>query len=316
MSPSIDALIIGGGPAGLTAALTLARQVQSSVVFDDGSYRNKLSNSLHMVLTWDSVDPETVRTESRKNILSHYDTVSFEETHIVSVAKIEDGFEATDINGKTWQGKKLILATGVEDIYPNIEGYADCWVKGIYHCFFCKGFEDRGAQSIGILAVDSLAAVPFAMHAGRAATPFTKQVVVYTNGNKTLASEFEAAFMGSPVFKTDSRVIKKLVKASTGAEVTIQFDDGSEVTEGFLGHGPGTKAKGPFVEQLGLQTTPTGDIIANPPFLQTSVHGVFAAGDNSGPMKITPNAYYTGSLAGAGASAQILAEAFGQVGVV
>ncbi|KAF2729063.1 FAD/NAD(P)-binding domain-containing protein [Polyplosphaeria fusca] len=316
MAPAIDALIIGGGPAGLTAASTLARQVQSSIVFDNGSYRNSLSNDMHMVLTADSDSPAAFRAKARKELTTNYDTVAFQETTITKVSKIDGGFQAEDADGSTWQGKKLILATGVEDMYPAIEGYAECWATGIYHCFFCKGFEDRGAESSGVLAVDMLTKIPYAMHAARHATQLTKKVVIYTNGDADLAKQFEEAFGGSPVFSADSRKIKKLAKGPSGGQVIMTFEDGSETTEGFLGHAPLTKAKGPFAEQLGLGTTPMGDLVANPPFSQSSEKGVFVAGDNSAPMKITPNALYTGSLAGAGVSAQLVAEKLGQPSMV
>jgi thioredoxin reductase len=131
MAPIIDALIIGGGPAGLTAASTLARAVHSSIVFDDGTYRNKRSNDLHMVLTADNESPDTYRQRARDELLRNYDTVTFQTSTIIKVTKTEHGFEAVDTNGSTWQGKKLILATGVEDIYPDIEGYSECWATGM-----------------------------------------------------------------------------------------------------------------------------------------------------------------------------------------
>ena len=177
-----------------------------------------------------------------------------------------------------------------------------------YQCFLSKGYEDIGAESSGILAVDLLTQVPYAMHAARQATPFTKKVVIYTNGNEDLASQFLEAFDGCSVFSADARKIKKLEKGLVKAEVILHFEDGSLTTEAFLGHAPMTKAKGPFADQLGLETTPTGDLVANPPFAQSNLSGVFVAGDNSSPMKVTPNALYTGSLAGAGVSAQLVAE--------
>jgi pyruvate/2-oxoglutarate dehydrogenase complex dihydrolipoamide dehydrogenase (E3) component len=154
------------------------------------------------------------------------------------------------------------------------------------------------------------------MHAARHATQLSKKVVIYTNGDEALTAEFVTAFAGSPVFSADSRKIKKLLKGTEKAQVILQFEDGTEATEAFLGHAPLTKAKGPFTEQLGLVTTPMGDLVANPPFSQSSETGVFVAGDNSGPMKITPNALYTGSLAGAGVSAQLVAEKLGQPSMV
>jgi pyruvate/2-oxoglutarate dehydrogenase complex dihydrolipoamide dehydrogenase (E3) component len=145
------------------------------------------------------------------------------------------------------------------------------------------------------------------MHAARYATSLSKQVVIYTNGDEELAEQFKAKFTGG-VFKADSRKIKKLVMGGKAPKIIIQFEDGSEVIEGWLAHSPLTKAKGPFAEQLGLDTTPSGDIATNPPYLTTNVPGVFAAGDNSHPMKITPTAQYTGALVGAGVSAMIIAE--------
>lgn len=177
-----------------------------------------------------------------------------------------------------------------------------------YQCFFSKGYEDRDADSSGILAVDQLVQVSYAMHAARQATRFTKKVIVYTNGSEDLASQFVAAFNGCSIFNVDSRRIKKLAKTPVKAQVILQFEDGSETTEAFLGHAPITRAKGPFAEQLGLSTTPTGDVLANSPFAQSSVSGVFVSGDNSTPMKIVLNAQWTGSLAGAGVSAQLISE--------
>jgi len=316
MATSVDVLIIGAGPAGLTVASTLARQIQTCIVFDNGTYRNKKSNAIHMVLTADRSSPAEYRAQARDELLCNYDTVAFQETNIIKARKVEGGFEVEDTEGSTWQGKKLVLATGVEDIYPDIEGYAECWPSGIYHCFFCKGYEDRGAESSGLLAVDMLTKVPYAMHAARHGTQLSKKVVIYTHGDEALAAEFVTAFAGSPVFSVDSRKIKKLVKGPKKAGIILQFEDGTETTEAWLGHAPLTKAKGPFAEQLGLATSPMGDLVANPPFNQSSEKGVFLAGDNSSLMKITPNAMMTGSLAGAGASAQLVAEKLGQPSMV
>ena len=131
-SGPLDALIIGGGPAGLTVALTLARQLHTAVVFDSHEYRNAGAKHMHTVLTWDHKDPSDFRMNARQNILSGYQTIQFRDTALTKIQKIEEGmFEATDKEGQIWVGKKVVLCTGVTDIHPNIEGYDDCWVKGM-----------------------------------------------------------------------------------------------------------------------------------------------------------------------------------------
>jgi thioredoxin reductase len=133
MANLADALIIGGGPAGLTAALTLGRQQQSSIVFDSGTYRNDPADFMHLIPGFDHVKPSEYRDKAKDNILSNYDHVQIQKTAVSSIQKDESngGFILTDEAGKVWNGKKIILCNGVEDIFPGIDGYAECWGKGM-----------------------------------------------------------------------------------------------------------------------------------------------------------------------------------------
>ena len=132
MANIVDVLIIGGGPAGLSAALTLARQRQTCVIFDVGAYRNAASDYMHLLPGFDHRSPGEYLAASRENILERYNTVTIQQTSVSAIQKREDGsFEATDSNRKLWQGKKLILAQGVDDIFPDIDGYAECWGKSM-----------------------------------------------------------------------------------------------------------------------------------------------------------------------------------------
>jgi len=129
---SLDVLIIGAGPAGLSAALTLARQLHTAVVFDSNVYRNELSNHMHTVATWDHKDPREFRSATRTEILKRYGTISFVDTPIERVEKgANEVFTATARDGRSWQGSRILLATGVRDLAPDIKGYGNCWGRGM-----------------------------------------------------------------------------------------------------------------------------------------------------------------------------------------
>ena len=133
-------------------------------------------------------------------------------------------------------------------------------------------------------------------------------MTVYTHGSEKLGDEFKGIIGSTPNFNVETRKIKKLIKGPEDAEVIVRFEDGSEQKEGFLAHRPKTALNGPLAEQLCLELTEMGDYKTEPPFSQTSLPGVFAAGDCSAPAKIVPNALMTGALVGAGVAAQLQAE--------
>lgn len=134
MAPtSASVLIIGAGPAGMSAALALARQQHSCIVFGDGVYRNARADHMHLVPGFDHVPPADYRQTARANILANYaEHVTFrDDVKISSVQRdaATGDVTATDAAGTAYHGKKLILASGVEDIPLPIDGYADCFGK-------------------------------------------------------------------------------------------------------------------------------------------------------------------------------------------
>lgn len=130
MASEYDIIIIGGGPAGLSAAASIVRQDHKTILFDSGKYRNAETKHMHTLPSWDHRDPAEFRAASLADF-KRYESVTVENTEIESVKKNEDSTFTVTGGGKSWTGKKLLLATGVEDVFPDIPGYADCWVSGM-----------------------------------------------------------------------------------------------------------------------------------------------------------------------------------------
>ncbi|KAL2819269.1 hypothetical protein BDW59DRAFT_181691 [Aspergillus cavernicola] len=319
-TPLLDALIIGSGPAGLSVATGLARQLHTAVVFDSGVYRNARATHMHNVLGWDHVNPAKLREKGRVDLLERYETIRFEDSVVERVRRVDFGkggetssssvFEAVDALGKSWYGRKVVLATGVRDVPLDIEGFEECWGRGVFHCLFCDGYEERGQKSVGLLAMGPAINVPMAMHMTRMALRLSESVTVYTRGNEAFASELQDQLqLGGLNTVIDSRRISRFEKGDEGAKVRVYFEDGmTSKEEGFLVYGPATEVNGPFAAQLDLKMTAKGDIEVSQPFFETSMLGVFAVGDCAGPFKAVVPAMSSGTMAAGGLVGQLQAE--------
>jgi thioredoxin reductase len=314
----VDALIIGAGPAGLNAALAFARTRSTALVFDSREYRNEGIKHMHTVASRDHQDPYVFRTTAREQIESRYDTVWFKQSTITHAAKKllgkdqDSGFEVKDNEGKTYKGRKLILATGSEDIIPDIEGYKENWPGHIYQCLACDGYEQRGTP-IGILSFDH----PMSAHLVQMATSFDNRITIFSNGPVSTEEPIQKALKLAKAFgaNLDERKIVRLTNngPSHTDGVTIHFDSGEPITLGFIVHKTVTVNRAQhLIEQLGIETVDKamgGHIkIANPMFNSTSVRGVFAAGDTMVAMKQAVIAMAEGLKAAIGAGMELGAE--------
>ncbi len=150
---------------------------------------------------------------------------------------------------------------------------------------------------------------PAVVHFTNQALQFAQSITVYTHGSEEFTKSI-APLVAANNVKVDTRRIKELVKSPTeNGELTIVFEDGDRQTVGFLVHKPKTVLNGPFAQQLGLQTTPFGDIMVTQPIMATSLNGVFAVGDCATMMKVLPHATFSGVNAAAGVSMQLLGHA-------
>src|SRR5687768_7612451 len=139
---SYDVLIVGGGPAGLSAALVLGRCRRRVLVCDAGRPRNAASHGLHGFLTRDGIKPSEFLEIARQQ-LRPYDTVELKQTEVTSARRLANGFELTLANGESVSARKLLLATGVVDELPALDGLPDFYGRSVFHCPYCDGWEVR-----------------------------------------------------------------------------------------------------------------------------------------------------------------------------
>src|SRR5918994_7446853 len=139
----IDVIIVGGGPAGLSAALMLGRCRRSVVVFDTNQPRNAATQAVHGFLTRDGVPPREFLRMAREE-LRQYETVSIRDAEVVAAeCQPEACFSVSLAGGERVRSRKLLLATGVEDKLPQIDGFRDFYGRSVFHCPYCDGWELR-----------------------------------------------------------------------------------------------------------------------------------------------------------------------------
>ena len=137
-----DAIIIGGGPAGLSAALILGRCRRRVLVCDSGEYRNAASHALHGFLTRDGIEPQELRRIAHQE-LSRYETVELRKAEVTDAQRVENHFQITLGDELRLTARKLLLATGVVDHVPEVEGIESLYGRSVFHCPYCDGWEVR-----------------------------------------------------------------------------------------------------------------------------------------------------------------------------
>ncbi|WVQ97245.1 hypothetical protein IAU59_004356 [Kwoniella sp. CBS 9459] len=145
-SISTDLLVVGAGPAGLSAAIMFSRLNRPCVIYDSGSYRNEGVAHSHTIAGYENASPADVRSKMRKDLQEFYGrTAEYRKGTIVDVKRIdeENRFEVTDEEGRRISARKVVLATGLKDYLPEIPGLAEQWGKRAIHCIFCHGTETR-----------------------------------------------------------------------------------------------------------------------------------------------------------------------------
>ena len=287
---AIDVAVIGGSFAGLAAALQLGRASRQTAVIDAGGPRNRVSPAAHGVPGFDGAPPGEI-LERYCTDLAAYPTVSLREGRAVRVSGMADAFTVEIEGGAVITARRIVLAHGVSDVLPDILGLAENWGRTVLHCPYCHGYEVRGRP----LAV--LATHPMSAHqAGLLRADWSDDVTLLTGGMEG----FDVDALRAAGVALDTRTLEAVHAEGNG--LTLELSDGGSRTVAALFLGPRVSLAATPADQLGCARAegPMGDFVQVGPMKQTSVPGVFAAGDLANPAPNVNIAVADGTLAGIG----------------
>jgi thioredoxin reductase len=295
-----DVIIIGGSNAGLSAAMSLGRSLRKVLVIDSGLPCNIQTPHSHNFLTQDGNTPAEIAALAKQQV-ANYDTVQFFNGLAIKAEKVADGFLIETGTGIKFQSRKLILATGIKDIMPEIEGFSQSWGISVIHCPYCHGYEFRG-QKTGLFANGDRA-----IHLSKLIFNLSRQLTIFTNGKAEFTTEQFAAFA-----KHGISVVETTLKAIDHHEGYINH---VVLSDGKIQELDALYAAIPFVQNsdiplnLGCEIIETGHIKVDA-MQKTTISGIYACGDNSSGMRSVALSVATGSMAGAIANMELAHDDF------
>jgi thioredoxin reductase len=295
-----DAIVVGGGPAGLSAALQLGRGRRSTVVLDAGNPRNAAATEVHGLIALDGLPPREIR-ERAIGELERYG-VEHRAIEATRVEEDDDGFavhvDGDGDSGDVVRGRRILLATGLIDVPPELPDADRFWGSAILQCPFCHGWEVAD-RPLGFVAdsPDDLSRVGFYGN-------WTSDLTVFTHGRFRVPDEQRRALEDAGTRVLDAEIAG--LQGDDGRLESVTLVDGSSVKcEAMFLHP--AQQQTAIVQDLGVELNEGGFVVVEKDYgspdgphevMETSRRGVFAAGDLTSPAQSAVLATFEGSLAG------------------
>lgn len=290
-----DVAVVGGSAAGLAAALQLVRQCRSVIVVDDATPRNRPAAHMHGFLGHEGASPSALTARGRDEVRSFGGEIL--TGRVQRVVRDDDGrFRVVVGGGHALVARRVLVATGIVDELPDIEGVAEHWGRDVVHCPFCHGFEVRDQRIVQIVTHPmGLHPAPLFRHLSG---DFTLVVHDADGIDDAALAVMEAG--GVAVVRQQAR---RLVSGDDGSVTGVELVDGRVLPADAVVVGTRFRARADAFEPLGLTAVPhpigLGDVIEVDAMGQTDVAGVYAAGNVTDPSLQVLNAAANGSRAGA-----------------
>lgn len=301
ITPHFDVAVIGGSHCGLAAALTLGRSKRSAVVFDTGKPRNKTASHAYNFSGNDGASLASIRAAGIRDI-QKYHGIKIVKQKIITATNTSKGFELTTEDGKIYETRKVILATGVTDQLPAIDGFEHLWGSKIFHCAYCHGWEMRDRPAI-VIAKGTIA-----WEMAITTSNWNSQLTFLLNG--TMIEDVDKR---TQLLKKGFQLIETPIASliDEADHVRILLSNGVQITSNAVYAKPAKVIyNSDLAVQLGCTLEKCGSVLVDNS-MQTSVVGVFAAGDLSHPgYHQVAEAISTGHKAAAFCNNQLMREDF------
>ncbi len=282
-----DVVVLGGGSAGLSAALVLGRSRRQTLVVDSGEPRNAPSSGVHGFFSRDGIPPKELLKIGREQ-LEPYPSVEVLSARVSATSGENGDFEVILDDGALVRARKLLLATGVVDELPEKPGFKELWGQGVYHCPYCHGWELRD-RPLAVLHYSGEGA------AQRAAfiRNWSRDLVLLTDGPTSLNEEGRRTLRALDIPVREERIsyLEGDPGGAAGGLRRIYFEDGSSLEREGLFYVPPQRQGSDLAQMLGCEVVAMGQAPAgvkgDPTTRETSVAGVYVAGDagNAGPLQ-------------------------------
>ncbi len=273
MAKAFDCIIIGGGFAGLQAAIQLGRYNHTILVIDSNHGRSTICKSYHNILGYpDGVSGGTLRSLGKLQAESY--GVQFIEDEVTDAENTTNNFILHGKSGETYEGKKLLLATGVMDRIPDISNIMPCLGLTIYVCPDCDGYEVKDKRVV-LLGSGSTGA-----NLALTLSYWTKQIVYINHDGRDLDEELKSNIQQKGITYIKQEIDSVITGAKAHDFKGVKLKDGTTIEgdRGFIGFG-GNKVKTDLAQKLGVERLENKHINVNPRTKETNIANIWAAGD-------------------------------------
>lgn len=300
MTNDYDAVIIGGGAAGLSAALMLTRAGRRTAIVDEGLPRNRFAREMHAVLGHDGKNPLDVVAAGRRDVEGFGG--EFLRGTVDTARRHNGGFELTLGDGSALHARRIVVASGLVDRLPEIPGFAEQWGTGIASCPYCHGYEVAGRR-IAVLAHG-----PQAVHYATLVRQWSENLVFLSNGGDLPGAE-EGELLAARGIRAYSEPIERMISAE-GTLTGIELAGGTVLPVDALFTHVRLEPNDAVLLALGATraATPHGDFVPVDGFGATGIAGVWAVGNVVTPAANVPMSMGAGATAGAAANMSLVQE--------